>query len=764
MRLIGCYIENYGTLSGCSLNFNEGLTVINEENGFGKSTLASFIMAMLYGLPQTAKRSVKENERKLRAPWQGGNFGGTLDFEVGGKEYRVERFFGAKANDDTFKLFDLASGKESDDYDENLGVLLFGIDAEGFKRSIFLPQLDVATESNVSIMTKLTDLVENSDDLNNYDKAVAIIEKRKSELYKLNGKKGSIAELKSKITTTEAELVDSREAYENVKELTVRIESYKKQVEVLEAEREQTRRELSIASDAAAARANKARREEVLRELKEVSSELEAINQRYPSGLPSFDELESASETAENYKRTQNEYRILTVDGNDEQKELARLRTLFDGAKLTDEDLNQKRAEVSRLSSLKVSADAKRAFLKEVDSETQGPKRGLGVVLFVVAGVLLVAGIIAIMFKPMVGIILLFAALVFGGAAAFSHLKNMISSAAPKNNADIEREYNALLKEITETENNLTEFFDRYNLSGDFSENIFTLVSLKKDYDRLTQSVKEQTEKINACVEKGKLTKKALEDFMRKYSVLGDDYAGEILKMRDAARSFTALADDLSELQKKLEQLPEVGEVKHISEEEYEALKSKEKTLGPKIDILKKEIGDLENKISGLIPAADSVAELENEVERLKAQKEEQEEQLFVIEKTLELLEKARDSLTSRYRDPLTVGFKKYADLMLGDDVGEFMMDNELSVQLNRYGRAVEKEFFSAGYQNLIDIATRFALIDALYTDEKPAVILDDPFVNLDETKLQNALVLLEKLATERQIIYLTCHKSRVPQ
>ena len=101
---------------------------------------------------------------------------------------------------------------------------------------------------------------------------------------------------------------------------------------------------------------------------------------------------------------------------------------------------------------------------------------------------------------------------------------------------------------------------------------------------------------------------------------------------------------------------------------------------------------------------------------------------------------------------------------MLGDDVGEFMMDNELSVQLNRYGRAVEKEFFSAGYQNLIDIATRFALIDALYTDEKPAVILDDPFVNLDETKLQNALVLLEKLATERQIIYLTCHKSRVPQ
>lgn len=192
MRLIGCYIENYGTLSGCSLNFNEGLTVINEENGFGKSTLASFIMAMLYGLPQTAKRNVKENERKLRAPWQGGNFGGTLDFEVEGKKYRVERFFGAKANDDTFKLFDLASGKESDDYDENLGVLLFGIDAEGFKRSIFLPQLDVATESNVSIMTKLTDLVENSDDLNNYDKAVAIIEKRKSELYKLKDRKSVV--------------------------------------------------------------------------------------------------------------------------------------------------------------------------------------------------------------------------------------------------------------------------------------------------------------------------------------------------------------------------------------------------------------------------------------------------------------------------------------------------------------------------------------------------------------------------------------------
>lgn len=50
---------------------------------------------------------------------------------------------------------------------------------------------------------------------------------------------------------------------------------------------------------------------------------------------------------------------------------------------------------------------------------------------------------------------------------------------------------------------------------------------------------------------------------------------------------------------------------------------------------------------------------------------------------------------------------------------------------------------------------------DALFENEAPMLILDDPFVNLDDSRLKKALELLDLLANHRQIIYLTCHSSR---
>ena len=67
MKLLECHVDNFGKLSNYDYRFSEGLTVIQEPNGFGKSTLAAFIKAMLYGFPRTAGRSVAGNERKKDA-------------------------------------------------------------------------------------------------------------------------------------------------------------------------------------------------------------------------------------------------------------------------------------------------------------------------------------------------------------------------------------------------------------------------------------------------------------------------------------------------------------------------------------------------------------------------------------------------------------------------------------------------------------------------------------------------------------------------
>lgn len=67
----------------------------------------------------------------------------------------------------------------------------------------------------------------------------------------------------------------------------------------------------------------------------------------------------------------------------------------------------------------------------------------------------------------------------------------------------------------------------------------------------------------------------------------------------------------------------------------------------------------------------------------------------------------------------------------------------------------------SAGYKDLIGICMRFALVDAMYPLEKPFLILDDPFVNLDDEKLARGRRLLAVLSQDYQVIYFTCHGSR---
>ena len=62
MRLIKCYVSSFGKLKDFDYKFDAGLNTFKEDNGWGKTTLATFIKAMFYGL-NSGKRSVGENER-----------------------------------------------------------------------------------------------------------------------------------------------------------------------------------------------------------------------------------------------------------------------------------------------------------------------------------------------------------------------------------------------------------------------------------------------------------------------------------------------------------------------------------------------------------------------------------------------------------------------------------------------------------------------------------------------------------------------------
>ena len=53
------------------------------------------------------------------------------------------------------------------------------------------------------------------------------------------------------------------------------------------------------------------------------------------------------------------------------------------------------------------------------------------------------------------------------------------------------------------------------------------------------------------------------------------------------------------------------------------------------------------------------------------------------------------------------------------------------------------------------------ALVDAMYQEEEPVLIMDDPFVSLDDRKVSACRNFLEKLGEKYQIIYFTCSAAR---
>jgi len=135
-----------------------------------------------------------------------------------------------------------------------------------------------------------------------------------------------------------------------------------------------------------------------------------------------------------------------------------------------------------------------------------------------------------------------------------------------------------------------------------------------------------------------------------------------------------------------------------------------------------------------------------------------------LLDDTVALLEQAKENLSNSYLGPIRQSFAGYLGKLWQDQEGQVLVTPDLDVQLERFGQARELGYFSAGQADSVMLCMRFALVDALFRETKPFVILDDHFINLDDCHTAQALELLKVLSQDRQIIYLTCNSSRAPK
>lgn len=218
MRILSLHIENFGKLSNFDYVFEEGLNTINKDNAWGKTTLATFIKAMFYGMEKKGNNKAYAAERSKFLPWQGGTYGGSLVFETKGKTYRVLRIFGVTPESDRFELIDLATNKNSRDFSASLGEELFGVGRETFTLSTFFPQGMLEGEINDEMRASLSGTSQFGGDAEKHSAAIKKLKSLSRELTLANPKAYDILSCENEILDGKNELSALEDRKQELKE------------------------------------------------------------------------------------------------------------------------------------------------------------------------------------------------------------------------------------------------------------------------------------------------------------------------------------------------------------------------------------------------------------------------------------------------------------------------------------------------------------------------------------------------------------------
>ncbi len=813
MTIKEIYIEGFGKLKEYKKSFSSGLNSIIEENGFGKTTMTAFIKAMLYGLTDTRVTKLDENPRKHYTPWSGGTFGGYLTFEENGRCYRIERTFGKKASEDTFALVDLDTGAISKDYSENIGEEMFGIDEDGFERTVFLSERNLTGKNtNPTIAAKLSNITYADGDIGGFDIAIKLLEDKR-RAYQRRGGAGEIQDLQNEIFELERRIADLKEKRCSTEDYTQRISEAKRRMAQLALKRDR----IADAQKSEQASVQRRRAEEVYARMRadmiadiERKKELESF---FGNNIPTEDDIfairgaDARLETLHASRRRIDAARVrddvIFTKRVPDESELLELRRMI-GAANAHENTANKMHPMPESPFTSMPSRERIAALK-ASIGRRSSVRSAATLLFI-GFALAAVGVLRILWSSIIPIVVGICGilLTFVGIYMLVKAKNK-SSALAEAKIYIVHCYGYLpdgdglpltvselldkaLRDLVSYESDVG-IIERHNEKCAEAAEEYEIVLkelaelISKFTDLAADPVQQAMELWGAAVSK-KGADKSREHNDRLAEEIADDIAMlESKKAEFFARYTTKTDDPLREIEKALSDYRAIcGSLKRMELQaqrfaadngiDINAPVAAHEAPTATVDLtLEMKAADeeylneaeslaaLNSEYDRLMTEIERIDELEEKCRELQDKEGRLRENLDIICKTKDMLTKAKDQLCQRYLAKVRAGFDKYVAEI--DEAADFTIDNTFTLTRTDHGKSRGTDSYSRGTRDLYALAMRLALIDALFEGSIPPVMLDDPFSALDDRHLSHAIAAVKRLAQSRQIFYFTCTKAR---
>ena len=845
MKILSCYIANFGCIKNKEYKFNEHLNAFCEDNGQGKSTLAAFIKAMFYGLPKSSNKSF---DREHYIPFDNIEASGNILFVYNNKEYKIERTFFKNIKDDDIKIYE--NGKINNDLLPTPGEIIFGLDLESFNRTMFIYSNDLEISSTDNINSKMSHYVEDSTfDLN---EVIDKLDKYKKKLKpsRLADEKGLIADVTNTISKKNDDL---NNLYDIKNNLNLKYKLFND----LNNEINELNDQLSKAASINEIINNWNRYDEYNEQIDNEKKEIEHFKNKYPYNMPNDEELKINENNLNemnniNTKKSSIDLTQLEKDKlikySSLFKEIPSKDTISEYTSFINDYYQKKNYKIEELNQNEIIIynkyinkniddsifdqlnDFKNEYVetkKQFDQtpnyiikktlETKKKKSYLPLILLIISILIIILGIGLGFINNLlfiisgIGLILLF-------GTGFIYLKNQINDKQLYINEEIPNlEKEELNKKLNLIINKIDTIIMQYGFSSSLNESVDVALTLfKNEYDRY----KEIKDKYNKIINQKENNQKDINFLEEKIKSFLNQYNFQETNYNLALQNLIASINEYQNLKNKKENIDNIineldnkySSIKdnldkfiskyHIDQD----VKSYIDTVRVDKGVLDKNNTNLNNLMNNLnnfveekklynrpeniekidtntitkqlseknellSRKKDEIAndELEiekidiynNEIIELKEKLQELKYKYKIVDETIKSIKEAEETLKHKYIEPMLNKFNQYSS-MLGKIINkEINMDSDYNLSVIHNGKEKNYRHLSSGQLSLCALCYRLAIIDNIFKEDKPFIIMDDIFVNLDENNLIKAIELLKKLSNQRQIIYFTCHESR---